>query len=255
MIRTLIYLVIFVTWLRTLVYDVLYVGVVFDGEASWFTKLKFLTILNMVLQTGYFGLCTLRALIDRCQETPKRGPHRAHPELPTYYPTTKLHVFCDRLYALAVFPLGMIVCIVFWSLYAVDREMIFPKELDAFIPRWMNHVLHTAPVPFILVDTMLVCHKYPSAWEGFRASIALGLIYTMSLYVWNYFDGYWVYPFMDTMSDGIRFIFLVFAPICFAVFYFIGDHFNRLLWGGGVHPVREVMKRRLSKAADLKKNR
>lgn len=27
----------------------------------------------------------------------------------------------------------------FWSLYLYDRELVYPKLLDNFIPQWLNH--------------------------------------------------------------------------------------------------------------------
>lgn len=33
------------------------------------------------------------------------------------------------------------VCLVFWMIYAVDRELVYPKVLDKFIPVWLNHVM------------------------------------------------------------------------------------------------------------------
>lgn len=29
----------------------------------------------------------------------------------------------------------------FWLIYAVDRELVYPKQLDAIIPMWLNHVM------------------------------------------------------------------------------------------------------------------
>jgi len=29
----------------------------------------------------------------------------------------------------------------FWAIYAVDRELVFPKSLDGIIPVWQNHVM------------------------------------------------------------------------------------------------------------------
>ena len=29
----------------------------------------------------------------------------------------------------------------FWVLYAVDRELVYPKALDAIIPTWLNHIM------------------------------------------------------------------------------------------------------------------
>lgn len=34
--------------------------------------------------------------------------------------------------------LQFVVC-TFWSLYLVDRELVYPKLLDNFIPQWLNH--------------------------------------------------------------------------------------------------------------------
>jgi len=28
----------------------------------------------------------------------------------------------------------------FWILYAVDRELVFPKRMDAIVPGWANHL-------------------------------------------------------------------------------------------------------------------
>lgn len=27
----------------------------------------------------------------------------------------------------------------FWTIYAYDRELVYPKLLDNFVPGWMNH--------------------------------------------------------------------------------------------------------------------
>lgn len=27
----------------------------------------------------------------------------------------------------------------FWSLYLYDRDMVYPRLLDNFIPQWLNH--------------------------------------------------------------------------------------------------------------------
>lgn len=34
----------------------------------------------------------------------------------------------------------------FWSLYLYDRDLVYPRLLDNFIPQWLNHgmVSHTA---------------------------------------------------------------------------------------------------------------
>jgi len=44
------------------------------------------------------------------------------------------------------------VVMTFWGIYAVDRELVYPKHLDALIPQWLNHSM----VCFTLIS--LFCH-------------------------------------------------------------------------------------------------
>jgi len=158
MIRSLIYLMIFSIWVYAVYFDVVHVHFPHFPDVSWFSKLKFLTTINMVLknrmlfihmfetrwikflmpifvnsksslllhrktfqqivETVYFGTCLLRSLIDTWHESPKKGPHRQHPAMPTYYPSTKLHVVCDNLYALLAFPLGLVGITVVYGIFS-----------------------------------------------------------------------------------------------------------------------------------------
>ena len=54
----------------------------------------------------------------------------------------------------------------FWVIYLYDRELIFPKRLDAIIPFWLNHSLHTFNTLFAMVDMFIVHHDYPSRKEA-----------------------------------------------------------------------------------------
>ncbi|XP_050773769.1 uncharacterized protein LOC127031078 isoform X2 [Gopherus flavomarginatus] len=36
----------------------------------------------------------------------------------------------------------MFVAVTFWTLYAYDRELVYPKELDEINPPWLNHTMH-----------------------------------------------------------------------------------------------------------------
>jgi uncharacterized membrane protein YhdT len=54
----------------------------------------------------------------------------------------------------------------FWSVYAVDRELVFPQVIDAYFPVWLNHSCHTAPLLFILIENLFVPKLYPSRLVG-----------------------------------------------------------------------------------------
>jgi len=111
MIRLICYSLFFICWLAALIYDFLYIPT-FNGKI-WLVKLKFLTIINMVLQTVYYGICLIRAFKDYGAENPNRGPHTAHPAAPSYYSYTKLHALCDYLYSRLAFPAGVFVVLMF----------------------------------------------------------------------------------------------------------------------------------------------
>ncbi|XP_059177853.1 androgen-dependent TFPI-regulating protein-like, partial [Physella acuta] len=36
---------------------------------------------------------------------------------------------------------NIFVVLLFWGLYSIDRELVYPKALDDIIPSWLNHLL------------------------------------------------------------------------------------------------------------------
>ncbi|XP_039725673.1 androgen-induced gene 1 protein isoform X3 [Pteropus medius] len=94
---------------------------------SW----KFLTFINLVIQAVFFGICVLTDLSSLL--TRGSGNQEQERQL------KKLISLRDWMLAVLAFPVGFFVVAVFWIIYAYDREMIYPKLLDNFIPGWLNH--------------------------------------------------------------------------------------------------------------------
>ena len=101
---------------------------------------KYLTFLNMLLQFIFFNVAFLANFVKSL-----RGVR-------------------DVMFASAAFPIGMFVGIVFWGLWAVDRELIFPKVLDQYFPAILNHCMHTTVFPLLLGQILLVKHNFPSRY-------------------------------------------------------------------------------------------
>nr|XP_006825545.1 PREDICTED: androgen-induced gene 1 protein-like [Saccoglossus kowalevskii] len=133
------------------------------GPRSFGGNAKFLTIWNMNFQTFYFGLCILTDLVLSCNKRSKFG--------------RRLCRFRDWFLAAIAFPIGMLVVLMFWLIYAVDRELVFPEWLDKIFPSWLNHVMHTTVIPFLFVDMYLVQHNYPSRKSGIFGTFVVGLTY------------------------------------------------------------------------------
>lgn len=65
----------------------------------------------------------------------------------------KLGLFRKYLYTAIMAPNTIFIMLVFWGVYALNREWIYPEELDAFVPTYVNHILHTAIILPIVIET------------------------------------------------------------------------------------------------------
>lgn len=88
--------------------------------------INFLIVFLQIWQTFYFTLCVLNDFI---------GTNEYHPKRPS-----KLRQLKDYVFATFAFPLAMTVAISFWAIYAVDRELILPKAMESFFPRYLNFI-------------------------------------------------------------------------------------------------------------------
>nr|XP_020019227.1 androgen-induced gene 1 protein-like [Castor canadensis] len=86
---------------------------------------------TQVIQAVFFGICVLTDLSSLL--TRGSGNQEQERQL------KKLTSLRDWMLAVLAFPVGVFVVAVFWTIYAYDREMIYPKLLDNFIPGWLNH--------------------------------------------------------------------------------------------------------------------
>ncbi|XP_065256769.1 androgen-induced gene 1 protein isoform X2 [Emys orbicularis] len=98
---------------------------------SW----KFLTFIDLVIQAVFFGICVLTDLSSLLT----KGSDSQEQERQL----KKLISLRDWMMAVLAFPVGVFVVTMFWSLYIYDREVVYPKLLDNFIPSWLNHGMKT----------------------------------------------------------------------------------------------------------------
>ncbi|KAL5014095.1 hypothetical protein ScPMuIL_008365 [Solemya velum] len=186
------------------------------GSDSYGGKFKFLTFIDALLQTTYFGLAFVVDIVDR---------------------KTSFHVrrWRDNFFSILAFPVGTFVVVTFWAIYAVDRELVYPKELDKIIPAWMNHAMHTTVLPLLLLEKYLIYHKYPCRRDGM-----LGLLFFASLYAaWIFWIAYyvdlWVYPILQVLQIHERAIFIVLLYAFFISIYILGEAITKFLWRNHIH--------------------
>ncbi|CAK9295359.1 unnamed protein product [Gordionus sp. m RMFG-2023] len=175
---------------------------------------KYLTIWCLCVQTLYFGIATLYDLIFKINEEKSKNLKKIRDYICTTY----------------AFPMGTAVSILFWALYAVDRELVYPKFLDEYIPSWHNNILHTGPIVFLLMDSF-ICHYDFKPFKS-RVKHLIGFIciyYTWLMWV-RFFGNVWIYPIFHVLSTYEIFLFLSVIVLLFITFSFLGQKVNQIIW-------------------------
>ncbi|XP_067625932.1 androgen-induced gene 1 protein [Eurosta solidaginis] len=186
-------------------------------RTRWGGKLKYLTFLNMILQTIYHFV----ALLNDFLGTNAVGQSSLMPGI------RKLR---DYIFAAWAFPIANNVCISFWVVYTYDRELIFPKALDAIYPNWLNHISHTNIAMLAILDMFTCFRQYPSRKAGLTGSITFMALYLIWIHVVRFYSGHWVYPLFDVLNLPMRY-FMLSAMSCFTVvLYLLGEFLNNLIW-------------------------
>ncbi|XP_060686770.1 androgen-induced gene 1 protein [Hemiscyllium ocellatum] len=185
---------------------------------SW----KFLTFIDLVIQTVFFGICVLTDLSSLLtQGTDDREQQRQ---------LRKLIFLRDWLMAVLAFPVGVMVVAMFWALYLYDRELVYPKILDSFIPPWINHGMHTTVLPFILIEMRTTHYHYPNRKSGQAAVSIFSTGYILWICWIHHVTGMWVYPFLDHLSNILKTVVFVASLVVINVLYVVGEMLNSFIW-------------------------
>ncbi|XP_037545558.1 androgen-dependent TFPI-regulating protein [Nematolebias whitei] len=170
-----------------------------------------------LLQMAFFGLA---AVSDLHQEETKSSLHR----------------WKDLLFSVFAFPVGMFVVLLFWTIFAFDRELVYPATIDTFFPPWMNHAMHTFVVPVLLGEVLLQPHTYPKTKPALTALGVVGLAY-LSWIIWVYLSvGIWVYPLLGYFSAAGLMGFFLFNMSVVTLLYLLGEELDSRVWSKAKSP-------------------
>ncbi|XP_030304176.1 androgen-induced gene 1 protein isoform X2 [Calypte anna] len=126
--------------------------------------------------------------------------------------------------------IDLFVVTMFWSIYMYDRELVYPKVLDNFIPAWLNHGMHTTVLPFVLIEMRTTHHQYPSRSCGLAAVCTFTIGYILWVFWIHHVTGVWVYPILEHLSPGAKIIFFAGGTVIINIFYLIGEVLNNYIW-------------------------
>ncbi|XP_067937446.1 androgen-induced gene 1 protein-like [Watersipora subatra] len=219
----LVYLVTAVVITCSIVYDELYIHDT-EKKYTFAGKWQFLTHWTLYIEAFYWWTVVLAGLSNRCY-VQRNG---------------LLHRIVDYLHASVAFPIGMMVCIMFWTLYGIDRELVYPKRLDAIIPTWLNHVMHTIYVPCLALDKYLVLHRYPKSSDGLLLCLVIPFFYQVWVMYLALQHQVWVYPVLAVLDWPAKIAFFLANWVLFVIVYKAGEALTNKIWGR--KPVRAGRK-------------
>lgn len=117
---------------------------------------KYLTFINLWIQLAYFVVAIANDFIGTKSTRPGA--------------MGKLQRLRDGLFATLAFPIGLFVGIMFWALFLVNRELIFPIRFEQYISPFDNHVFHTSVLIFQVLELCTAYHVYPSRRSGMKVT-------------------------------------------------------------------------------------
>lgn len=130
--------------------------------------------------------------------------------------------------------------VTFWGLYAIDRELIFPKAIEKYYPVWLNHATVSTHFSsrniyktlFALQHTLVAVLPFAELWFGKYklpskklSLVILNAFMVVYLSVMLYLalvDDLWVYPFLNLLNWPQRIAFFAVCFISNCGFYYVG---------------------------------
>lgn len=149
--------------------------------------------------------------------------------------TTHTHTFSHTLFppshSFTISPLQFVV-IMFWSIYFVDQELVFPREIEKHIPPILNHLWHTVPLMLVFLELLVVFHRYLSNMISVFAVFVMSTAYIVWI-VWVFTNaGIWPYPFFKIIPLPVLPLFFTASFVLTIGFYFLGKWCCYLRWKG-----------------------
>ncbi|KAI8439458.1 hypothetical protein MSG28_013235 [Choristoneura fumiferana] len=169
-----------------------------------------------MIQTVYFTVALINDVCGSNEPTPSQKP--------------LIRRIKDSLFSMLAFPVAMFVGTTFWGIYAIDRELILPRSLDAVFPVWLNHVMHTNIVVFMIIELLMSFRMYPARKFGLTVLSTFMLGYAVWIHVIYFNTGVWVYPILAVLNWPMRIAFYLFGLAYVSSLYVVGERLNKTVW-------------------------
>ncbi|XP_060808737.1 androgen-dependent TFPI-regulating protein-like isoform X2 [Amyelois transitella] len=157
---------------------------------------------------------------------------------------TKIRYWRDIVFTALVVPFTCFVTGMFWSVYTIDRELVFPMVYDAIVPWWFNHCVHTNIAVVVVLETLLQPRRKPVNFKlELLINTSVSVLYAVVYYSIYFFAHRWLYGVFGVMTWWQVCLFQLFIWASVFFFYWIQYPINRMIHGSEPEmDVKEVAK-------------
>lgn len=142
-----------------------------------------------------------------------------------------LQKFANFIFTTVAFPLAAFVTLIFWSIYAIDRNLVYPEILDTVVPVYINHLWHTTILLWVIFEIYLFHHHFPSTGIAAVSVLVYGAMYiSWVVYIFVMTD-WWCYPIMKVLPPYAMALFFGFCLFLNLGFFLVGKWLAYVRWG------------------------
>ncbi|XP_047541666.1 androgen-dependent TFPI-regulating protein-like [Vanessa atalanta] len=182
-------------------------------------KEAYLTGWNFTFQTVFLGLSLVHDILEWLDKQENSL-------------AAKIRYWRNVIFSGMVVPFTLFVTAMFWSVYAIDRELVFPRIYDQVVPWWFNHCVHTNITIVVIIETLLQARRYPT---NQRLELILYWIvafsYAIVYYTIYFVTDRWLYQVFGIMNWWQVCLYQLGIWLVSYIFYKIQFPINRLIHG------------------------
>ncbi|XP_047038476.1 androgen-dependent TFPI-regulating protein-like isoform X2 [Helicoverpa zea] len=156
--------------------------------------------------------------------------------------------FCrDVMFSGLVVPLTLFISTMFWTLFWIDRELVFPVVYDQLVPWWFNHCVHTNIAIVLLIETVLQARRHPTHYKlELWLTGGAGVLYAIVYYSIFFFAHRWLYAVFGIMTWWQVCLYQILIWTSTFVFYYIQFPINRIFHREDVEDQKQVTQEQKS---------
>ncbi|XP_069705671.1 androgen-dependent TFPI-regulating protein-like isoform X4 [Periplaneta americana] len=138
---------------------------------------------------------------------------------------------------------NLLVTSVFWILFTLDRDLVYPAIVDQYLPPHVNQMMHTSISIAAVLELVLRPHQYRRLWTDITILLLFNCSY-LFCYQYTYWTrGVWMYPVYKYLSwNQQQLMNLMLGFVVPIAYYLLAKATAIKLHGTGVHHLNGTKK-------------